>query len=97
MLYPYPPDLPTAELMQIVIDALRGKVPDPHHAFHCAWHVAGYAASLLEGQPLVVGDAPAIDDEEAATLLEGGISHGGIPWSLLLPILLRLMERLLNG
>lgn len=100
MLYAYPVDFPAAEVMQVVVNALRGIVPDAKHAFHCAWHAAGYGASLWEGSPLVVRGPATISDAEAADILEGktvvsGSAASSIPWDLLLPVLIRLLERLL--
>jgi hypothetical protein len=51
MFYPYPGDLPTADVVQIVIDALRDKAVDVKAASHATWHVSGYALGKWDAHP----------------------------------------------
>jgi hypothetical protein len=53
MLAPYPTDLPTADVVQIVVDALRDKAVDPKAAAHATWHVTGYALGKWDAHPPV--------------------------------------------
>lgn len=113
MLYPYPMDLPTGEITQVVIDALRGVIPSVSHGFHCTWHVAGYAAYVTENKsPTAVKGVSRTtpiteaEKEEAAKTLEVlmvkkgaskedlAIVGAGIPWGVLLPVLLELLRML---
>ena len=99
MLYPYPLEIPTQEITSLVIAALRRQDVNVKDAAHAAWQVAGYALSQWDLGPISRGPAT-ISDAEAADILEGktvvsGSAASGIPWDLLLPVLLRLLERLL--
>jgi hypothetical protein len=63
MLAPYPTDLPTADVVQIVVDALRDKAVDPKAAAHATWHVTGYALGKWDAHP-PVGVTSDPDSEE---------------------------------
>lgn len=104
MLYPYPTALPTDAIMAVVIDALRGRVPEKFFAIHCVWQVSGYVAAKIETQPVIArGAAHHMSVEEACSALESLRAKEGvaqtitIPWNLLLPILLKLIQQILDG
>lgn len=96
MLYPYPPDFPTADVLNLIIEAVKGQSPNYKEAAHAAWHVAGFGLSQWDVHaPPVIG----YSDEQAVTMLEGmklAQGAGAIPWNVLLPILLDLVQRFLR-
>lgn len=98
-MYPYPSDLPSSDVLDIVIDALRQRSVDKARAAHCTWHVAGYALSqVLPDERPLIGQMP-MTDGAAAELLEdlrdrtvSALPQAlpPIPWRVLLPVLLKL-------
>lgn len=104
MLYPLPAEIPTAEITSLVIAALRRETVDVKQAAHAAWQVAGFGINQWVKTPEspMVARGGSLTDEEAANVLQSmHASQGGIattiPWELLLPVLVRLLERLLSG
>jgi len=95
MLTPYPTEFPK-EALSMVLDAVRGRVPDAPELVHACWDVAGFAlGKTLGGGPVVAG-YPALSDEEI--LLEAlqheapaGVSEGLFPWGLVLSIAIKLL------
>ncbi len=99
-LYPYPTEVPTRECIDLVIAALRG-TPDVKESLHAAWAVAGYALAKYDRHPPLkegsrsYGEADAMFD--LGLLAETGPAKpSAVPWDLLLPVLLRLLEKLLR-
>jgi hypothetical protein len=104
---PYPADFP-ADAVPMVIDALRGNVPDPKEACHAAWAVAGFGLGKWDVHPPPVfkGAAPAMTREQAAAELEKaarplagdtpGARAAAVPWGVILPVLLGLAQELLK-
>lgn len=85
---------------QTLIDYLRGsRTVTAAEAAFAAWEVAGYALGLTLGQPRVIGSPPLTDSQLAdaieAHVARRGPAAGAAPWGLLLPLLLKLLERFL--
>jgi hypothetical protein len=107
MLPNYPADFPP-DALPMVIDALRGNVPDAKEACHAVWAVAGFGLGRWDVHPPLMGvtPLPAMDREEAAVALERlarplagetpGARAAAVPWGVLLPILMQLMQELLS-
>lgn len=53
MLYPYPIEIPTADVAALVMDALRNRQVDAKEAAHATWHVIGYGLSKWDAHPLM--------------------------------------------
>lgn len=98
-LYAYPPEFPTSDVLNLIIEAVKGHSLDYKEAAHAAWHVAGFGLSQWDVHaPPVIGDAP-VTDEQTVTMLENmkfAQGAGAIPWNILLPILLDLVQRFLR-
>ena len=96
----FPSTMPLSSI-QMVVDYLRGVEPPASaaHLAHAAWEIVGYALGVTVGQPAVASScaAPATDIELADALeahsAMRGPDAGAIPWNLLVPILLKLLER----
>lgn len=93
-MYPYPVEVPTKECLDLVIKALRGQV-DPKESAHAAWVLVGYALSQWDKHPPVVGDV-LMSHADVAHALGLAPSPEAIPWSIVLPILLDLLSRLIK-
>ena len=104
-LIPYPASIPP-ESLGLIVDALRGK-PDVPRSVHAAWHVVGYGLGQLVPDPgvaLAAGRVTPLTDAQAADYLAGVAAPEGafaapaaaIPWSLVVPVVLRLIERWLS-
>jgi hypothetical protein len=96
-LTPYPTEFPP-ETFAIVADALRGKVPNKAAAVHTSWCVVGFGlGQALPDGPQVVGETP-MDSEAAASALEGLAAGNAqaFPWRMLLPVVLELIQKLIN-
>jgi hypothetical protein len=107
MLYPYPHDMPTSEMISLIVDFLRNKEVELKEAAHAAWHTAGYGLSKWDVHPLVVGSYDGGQNEQAAALLEknflGAVGDAApvpdpkdIPWGVIIPIMLFIIERFLR-
>lgn len=99
MLTPYPNEFKEAAM--VIIDKLRGGTVSNPDAVNAVWNLTGFGLSqTLGGGPLVAGAMP-VDGSDAALAdyLEGNFvvsAAGSIPWSLLLPILMKLIEKWLS-
>ena len=95
-LHPYPNNLPPS-ILTMVVDALRGNAPDPKCASHAVWHCVGYGLGKWDDCNPLIGDAKPYTEAEAASALENSFGSGdeaNIPWPLIIPILIALIERL---
>jgi hypothetical protein len=99
---PYP-ELHLASL-DVVGRSLAGRELPQKSTFHAAWHLVGYAASFWDRHQFPVRGDDALTDEKASEMLLGlreAVESGqdGAPdwfdWRLVMPSLLRLMDRLL--
>lgn len=90
---------------QALIDYLRGKPVTLHDAAFAAYEVVGYALGQALGQPAVSGSASApgapTSDAHCADCLEAHVARrgpdaGAIPWTLLLPVLLQIIQRFIS-
>lgn len=91
MLYPYPASVPTADVINLVIDAVNKKEINYEEAAHAAWVIAGYGLSLWDTHPMPMF-AGKLSDETICQALESlkprdGMKAAVIPWGILLPIL----------
>lgn len=98
--YPYPTEFPT-DALPLVIDALRGRAVDKKEVVHAVWHVAGYGLSKWDVHPPLIGaavlsDEAAADALQAAVLVQGGEAQAALPWNLLIPVLVALLQRWLK-
>lgn len=103
-MHPYPTDL-TPSVLMTVANALRGNLPDAQEAFHASWHIVGYFGGKWDVHPPLIGDAANVKqltDAEAAAWLERAAivqgsygDDGSIPWALIIPLVMALIERLL--
>lgn len=94
-LYPYPSTVPTKEVFDLVIAALKGN-PDPKESVHAIWTVIGFGLSQWDVHPPVVGAAPLDAADAAALLSTANGAAAAIPWNLLVPVLIELLARLLK-
>jgi len=100
MSLPVYPDQFPAEVMTVVVAALRGTMPDPKHAAHCVWAAVGYGLGKTLLDPVVTASAP-LDAAAAADVLEGCCGKEGafpgfnINWATVIPALLALLAKLL--
>ena len=99
-MHPYPTEFPTADVWQMVSAALRGTVPDPKEAAHAAWHIAGWGLAYwdVHNEVAAAGNFAAPDNEAVAVMCDA-MARGvkmAFPWQLVLPVLLRLLEKLLG-
>lgn len=112
MLYPLPAEIPTAELTSLVAAALlRREAIDVKKAAHTAWQLVGVGISewikMTGSDPVVAfaaltSAAATMSDDEAANILLNmhavqGDTSQTIPWDLLVPVLIQLIERLFRG
>ena len=105
---PYPTELPAAAYIALVMDALRYRQVDVKEAAHGAYHLLGYGLGKWDSHPALTSNSGTLTEEEAAQLLEELTRvHGdkaardaaavAMPWALLIPLLMELIKRLLNG
>lgn len=98
-LHLFPTEFPSAQITILV-----GIIRDPsghskRDRLEAAWWVAGYGLSIIPDEhPMTSTEAAPTTDEELATMLEGAAEEGdagmrALPWALLLPLILRLVER----
>jgi hypothetical protein len=97
-LHPYPDDVMPA--VHTVLAYLRGTEPAVPvvEVGHAVWHLAGFALSQFDHHDAtvtVVGKADEADLRVALESLDQGLKTA-IDWSLLLPILLDLLLRLIK-
>lgn len=104
--HPYPVEIPTQDIFALIVEALRNKQVDMKEAAHGAWHIAGYV--LSKWTPPVGGRSAGqpLSATEAADMLEGAMARSsggedvaafeGLPWDLILPILLDLIRKWLG-
>jgi hypothetical protein len=102
---PYPADFPS-DAIPMVIEALRGTVPDPKEAAHAVWAVAGFGLSKWDTHPPLMFKGATMSREQAAAELEKaarplagetpGARAAAVPWGLILPVLVSLMSDLLK-
>lgn len=97
MLTPYPTEFPREGLMML-LDAVRGKLPETREIIHAAWDVTGFClGKTIGGGPIVSGNPDATDEEILASALAhdapAGVSEGLFPWALVLSIALKLLAK----
>ena len=98
MLTPYPTEFPR-EGLTMLLDAVRGKVPEIPDIVHAAWDVAGFAlGKTIGGGPVVAGESADASDDDILTMALAhdappGVSEGLFPWALVLSIALRLLAK----
>lgn len=96
MLTPYPTEFPR-EALTMLLDAVRGNLPDTKATVHAAWDVAGFClGKTLGGGPVVAGDPEGASDEDILAMALAhdtppGVVEGLFPWGLVLMIALRLL------
>lgn len=100
MFYPYPTSVPTAAVVQLVIDAVQKKEVDYKEAAHACWQIAGYGLSQWDVHPTPMFAGKLSDDavcEALRSLLPSeGVKAAAIPWGVLLPILFELVLKWLG-
>jgi hypothetical protein len=96
-LHLFPTELPKDEAL-VIINGIRG-IDDGRSnrdRVEAAWWIAGYALSMIPDTHPPMG-ASQLSDEDVAAHLETAVNAGpgmqAIPWSLILPLLLKLIER----
>lgn len=100
MLTAYPTEFPR-EAIELAIDFLRGKSVDKSKAFLAGWNLLGFALGKMDGVPFVVGGGENPEEFDASTLqgfldVEDGKVFGAFPWALLIPIALKIIEKLIE-
>jgi len=100
MLTPYPTEFPR-EGLAMLLDAVRGKLPEAPELAHACWNVAGFAlGKTLGGGPIVSSNHEVSDEDVLIDALNHdapeGVSEGLFPWALVLDIALRVLLRQLN-
>lgn len=101
MQHRFPDEFPREEIA-VVINKLRGQPVPIAEASEAAWWVVGYGLGLGMPHDHLVGAAQPMDDAAlAAKLEEASLSQGvagaaAIPWTILLPLLMKLLERWLT-
>ena len=100
--YPYASDLP-ADAVQLVIDSLRNRAVDVKEAVHATYHMISYGLGVWDPHPNIVGATFLTADQAADVLEQTKLPQGvldetvkALPWNMLLPLLLKLAERLLE-
>jgi hypothetical protein len=99
-LHLFPTEFPKDQIA-VVVAVIRGQGDySKRDMLEAVWWVAGYGASLVPDNHPVEGVA-SISDEAAAAYLESSANTEGpgmtaIPWELILPILLKLIQRFLK-
>ena len=98
----FPTEFP-ADAVRMVVEGLRGRLPEKREGVKAAWNVAGFGLHLTFPGPQVFGGVE-LDDEQLAQELEKGLvaqgdedPAGAIPWSLIIPLIIRLIERWLDS
>lgn len=95
----YPDTLPR-EAWQIILDALRGELPDARHANHVAWHAYGYfSGKMFSDGPFGEGGPPSPPEESHQAYLHrvceaqlaGALAAGRIDWKKLMEALLKVV------
>lgn len=104
--HPYPVSIPTSEIFDLVLSAVRGKPVDVKEAVHGGWHVAGYLASKWDPHTPVMAGAKACGSEtELADTLEAmksaaasghELSMGGLDWGAVLMMLVQWLSQFLR-
>jgi hypothetical protein len=96
-LHLFPTELPKDEAI-VVINGIRGIADGKSNRdrVEAAWWVAGYALSMIpDNHPPM--QASKVSEEDVANHLEAAMQDDGsmkaIPWALLLPLVLKLIER----
>lgn len=98
----FPKTVPVEEISIVVGYLKGGKEHDLRCVAGSAWWIAGYGMSFLEGNEMhsLAEANAALDDSFLCCALEAAASTDegmrAIPWSLVLPLLLKLAERLLK-
>jgi hypothetical protein len=92
-LYPYPTEVPVKEVIDLVLLALKGQ-GDPKETSHAVWQLIGFGLSKWDVHSPVV-TTQVVGAEETTTILETTATVD-LPWSLILPVLLALLEKLLK-
>jgi hypothetical protein len=90
----FPTEFP-ADAVRLVIEGLRGRLPDYREGAKAAWNVAGFGLGQMLPGPAVFGGVE-LDDEqlEKGLVAEGDEDPAGaIPWSIIIPLVIRLIER----
>lgn len=99
-LHLFPVEFPKDQIA-VVVNAIRGEGSyTKRDILEAGWYVAGYGLSMIPDSHPVEGVA-AISDDQAAAYLETSSGEGGpgvkaIPWELILPVLLKLLDRWLR-
>lgn len=99
MLYPYPTEVPLQEAVQIVLDAVKLRVVDYKEACHAAWQIVGYGLSQWDPHVYKYSRRKKFTDKEVIQHLESLVGNKGlsdIPWNLLIPLLIQLIEKFLK-
>lgn len=98
-LHLFPTEIPKDEAI-VVINGLRGVSDGKSNRdrVEAAWWVAGFALSMIPDSHPPMQAPVAAKDEEVAAHLETALaaddgSMKAIPWALLLPLVLKLIER----
>lgn len=103
-LHLFPDSMPTDQI-RTVVNMLRG-IEDGktrRDQVESAWWVAGYGLSFIpDSHPVMHGATPYTNEQAADQLEVAAGMHGdavdakAIPWALLVPIVLKLIERFLS-
>jgi hypothetical protein len=95
MLYPYPTEIPMKEVIDLVLQALKGE-GDPKETAHAVWQVIGFGLSKWDVHaPVGVALSDEAVVEHLANLGAGGVVQA-IPWVLIVPVLIELLKKLLG-
>jgi hypothetical protein len=96
MLTPYPTEFPR-ESLTMLLDAVRGKVPEMPELAHACWNVAGFALGKTLGGGPVIASSTITDEEVLSEALKhdapAGVSEGLFPWGLVVSIALKLLSK----
>ncbi len=104
MLTPYPPEMPDAEALQLVLDAWKNKAVDPKPTARVAWNLVGYGLGQwdtgLHGvaalKALPVPSEEKIDEAFALAMKahqSGDMKAFPIPWAILAQVALAILQR----
>lgn len=98
MLTPYPTEFPR-EALNLMLDAIRGQIPETQLIVHAAWDVAGFAlGKTIGGGPIISGDNVDASDEDILLMAlahdaPAGVSESLFPWALVLAIAIKLIGK----
>lgn len=103
--HPYPTSVPSAAIIGLVMEAINNRVVNVKETTHAVWHVTGFGLSKWDVHQAFGSTQDEMKKEDALYALEnlkasvenpekfGAIT---IPWNVLLPFLITLLQKLLK-